>query len=86
MEEHILEDKNRSTVSITANVEKDYRVHIEFSTWDVFMDRMKASCFNGIVLVKLTVGCGMLERQKYKVNLYFMGGMKNREKMMIIWG
>lgn len=43
-------------------MDKDYRVFIGFSTWDDSdaSDIMKAICFNGVVLVKHQVGCGLL--------------------------
>ena len=44
-------------------MDKDYRVFIGFSTWDDSddsVDKMKAICFNGVVLVNHQVGCGLL--------------------------
>lgn len=46
-----------------ANAEKDYRVFIELSTWDGFVDTLKTLCFNGVVLVKISGGCGTLEEK-----------------------
>lgn len=68
-----------------ANVEKDYRVFIEFSTWDGFVDILKAICFNGVVLVKIPVSCEMLEGKKLlEIQGVGVAGKRERKKVMVM--
>lgn len=52
-------------VNTTANLDKCYRVFIEISTWDAFVDAMETICFNGVVLAQLPVGYGMTGRKDF---------------------
>lgn len=65
-----------------ANVEKDYRVFIEFST---FVDILKAICFNGVVLVKIPVSCEMLEGKKLlEIQGVGVAGKRESKKVMVM--